>query len=65
MSHRCPRRGCPEQVPDARLMCRTDWYRVPYPLRQAVTLAWRNGAGAGSAEHRAAMAAAIRSVNHG
>jgi hypothetical protein len=46
-------------------MCRTDWYRVPYPLRQAVTLAWRNGAGAGSAEHRAAMAAAIRSVNHG
>jgi len=45
------------------LMCRADWYRVPKPLRNAVWAAWRNGAGAGSPEHTAAISAAIRAVN--
>jgi len=35
---------------------------VPKPLRDAVWTAWRNGAGAGSAEPTAAITAAIRSI---
>jgi hypothetical protein len=61
--HECPRDGCTRQVPEHMLMCRNDWYQVPRPLRDAVWAAWRNGAGAGSPEHRAAIAAAIEAVN--
>jgi hypothetical protein len=64
MSHRCPRNGCPvTDVPDAKLLCPNDWYRVPKPLRRAVWIAWHRGAGAGSPAHRAAMRAAIAAVN--
>ncbi len=63
MSHECPAAGCSRTVPDHMLMCRTDWYRVPPALRDDVWHAWRNGAGAGSADHRAAMVAAIQAVN--
>lgn len=52
MDHECPRNGCTRQVPEHMLMCRSDWYRVPRPLRDAVWATWRNGAGAGSPEHR-------------
>lgn len=61
--HECPRNGCSRQVPAHMLMCRADWYSVPKPLRDAVWAAWRNGAGAGSPEHAAAIDAAIRAVN--
>ena len=61
--HECPRDGCTRQVPPHMLMCRADWYRVPKPLRDAVWAAWRNGAGAGSPEHTAAITAAIEAVN--
>ncbi len=45
------------------LMCRPHWYVVPRPLRDAVWTAWANGAGAGSAAHRAAITAAVDAVN--
>lgn len=63
MSHECPALECKRRVGDDMLMCRADWYRVPKPLRDAVWAAWRNGAGAGSPEHTAAITAAIRAVN--
>jgi len=45
------------------LMCPRHWYLVPKPLRRAVWIAWRRGAGAGSPAHRAAMTAAIAAVS--
>jgi hypothetical protein len=45
------------------LMDRAHWYMVPKPLRDAVWDAWRNGAGAGSAAHMDAIAAAVEAVN--
>jgi hypothetical protein len=58
MSHVCPAPGCETQVPAHMLACRPDWYRIPKPYRQAIWRAWRDGAGAGSLEHRAAVTAA-------
>lgn len=63
MSHRCPARGCEAVVDDARLMCREDWYRVPRPLRNAVTFAYAGGRGLGTEALRHAQDAAIRAVN--
>lgn len=44
-------------------MCRPHWRMVPKPLQRAVWAAWRNGLGAGSPEHAAAIRAAIKAVN--
>jgi hypothetical protein len=63
MSHRCPARGCDTVVDDSKLMCRADWYRVPRPLRTAVTRAYAGGAGLGSEALRHAQDLAIRAVN--
>ena len=63
MSHRCPARGCQAVVSDVHLMCRTDWYRVPRPLRIAVLYAYDGGRGVGSEALRRAQSAAIRAVN--
>jgi hypothetical protein len=41
------------------LACGGHWYQVPRPVRNAVWRAWDNGGGAGSAEHTAAIQAAI------
>ncbi len=62
-SHTCPADGCGKQVPEHMLMCSSDWYRVPKALRNAVWGAWRNGMGAGSPEHTAAIQAAVKAVN--
>ena len=62
MSHQCPAPGCERMVADHMLMCRPDWYRVPQLLRGDVWATWRNGRGAGSADHRAAMFTAIESL---
>jgi hypothetical protein len=64
-SHQCPADGCTRRVPAHQLMCRTDWYRVPKPLRNAVYAAWRSGAGAGTPAHTAAILAAVKAVNEG
>ena len=63
MSHRCPARGCEAVVSDVHLMCRTDWYRVPRPLRIAVLRAYADGRGLRTEELRHAQDAAIRAVN--
>jgi hypothetical protein len=59
MSHRCPGPGCDAQVPYEMLACRRHWYQVPRALRNAVYTAWRNGAGAATSAHTAALDAAI------
>jgi hypothetical protein len=62
MSHRCPARHCETIVSDVHLMCRTDWYRVPRPLRIAVLRAYADSR-VGSEALRRAQHAAIRAVN--
>ena len=39
----CAARGCPEQVPRRRLMCRTHWFQVPADVRASIWLAYRPG----------------------
>jgi hypothetical protein len=63
-SHECPAPGCRQPVTPDRLMCPADWREVPKPLQGAVWAAWRNGAGAGTAAHKAACKAAVRSVTN-
>lgn len=63
VTHECPASPCTEQIDPDMLMCPRHWYLVPKPLRRAVWIAWRRGAGAGSAAHRAAILAAITAVN--
>lgn len=60
--HRCPAPQCRVQVPGGQLVCRDHWRLVPQRLRQRLYATWRGGAGAGSPEHRDAMAAVIESL---
>lgn len=62
-SHECPGRGCKQRVGTGMLACRPHWYMIPKPLRVAVWAAWRDGAGAGSPEHTAAITAAVKALN--
>jgi len=62
MSHKCPGPSCSRMVAGHMLMCRVHWYQVPPGLRSEVWDAWRGGAGAGTAEHREAILAAIKSI---
>ena len=62
--HQCPGpgvsgAGCTRQVAADKLMCPPDWRRVPKPLQNRVWAAWRNGEGAGSAEHARAIHDAV------
>jgi hypothetical protein len=63
MTHECPAAGCTREVSIDMLMCRQHWYMVPGAIRTAVWNAWQDGAGAGTAQHTAAISSAIRSVN--
>lgn len=63
MTHLCPARKCPREVPDHLLMCGIHWRMVPAPLGRAVYAAYDHGAGLGSAELTAAQDAAIRAAN--
>jgi len=53
-THTCPG-GCRTQVPHELLSCRSCWYRLPKPYRDAVNTAHRKGGPA----HRSAIAAAL------
>lgn len=35
-THRCPKRGCDIQVPNAKLACREHWYELSASIRAAV-----------------------------
>ena len=61
--HKCPATGCTLSVAPGKLLCRSHWFMVPAPLREAVWDAWADGAGAGSPAHSAACDAAIGAVN--
>jgi hypothetical protein len=63
MTHLCPARRCPREVPDHLLMCGIHWRLVPGPLARAVYAAYGRGEGLGTPELVAAQAAAIRTVN--
>jgi hypothetical protein len=41
--HRCHALGCTVPVPPQMLMCRTHWFKVPKPLRQAVWSLYQRG----------------------
>jgi len=58
MTHDCP--GCGKHgIGDARLSCPRCWYLLPQPLRSKIWAAWKQGDGAGSPEHRAAITEAL------
>lgn len=59
-THKCPKRGCDLQVRQDQLACTRHWYSVPKALRDEVNRAYRRGT---PDEHRAAMAAAVESMN--
>jgi hypothetical protein len=63
MTHLCPRRGCPREVPDHLLMCGIDWRLVPKPLQRAVNAAYDGPESVGSPQLVAAQRAAIAYVN--
>ena len=56
---RCPVIGCGEPIDPSRLMCRRDWYLVPYALRGRIWATWRSGEAAFSSKHQAAVHEAI------
>lgn len=60
-SHTCPAPGCSVQVPDSMLACRTHWFSLAKPLRDAVWSAYK-GPGVGSPEHSAAVDACVRAL---
>lgn len=62
-THQCPATACTRELRYEMLMCPGHWHMVPRPVRAAVWNAWQDGAGAGTPQHTAARAAAIRSVN--
>jgi hypothetical protein len=34
--HKCPKNGCRVRVPNSKLACRTHWYQLSKPVRDAV-----------------------------
>lgn len=34
--HFCPRKGCAAEVPDRMFACRTDWFALSKPVRDAI-----------------------------
>lgn len=61
-THECPKDGCHARVPFHRLACRPHWYQIPPGFRLAVWDAYRRH-GIGSAQHGAAIRAAIGALN--
>jgi hypothetical protein len=56
---RCPVIGCDQRIDPSRLMCRRDWYLLPYALRGRIWATWRSGQAAFSSTHQAAVHEAI------
>ena len=58
-THTCPGPHCDRQVDYRMLACRTHWYQVPKPLRDAVWRTWADGRGAGMLAHAHAINNAV------
>ena len=41
--HECPIDGCDKKVHRTKLFCRSHWYMVPKPLRDAIWAGYRAG----------------------
>lgn len=54
--HRCPKAGCTADVPHHMLACRTHWFELPKPLRDAIKQTYRRDPEA----HRRNIGEAIR-----
>lgn len=62
-THPCPIARCVVRVAYHQLMCRKHWNMVSHEHQRAVYGTWRDGEGAGSEEHTAAMREAVDAVN--
>jgi hypothetical protein len=62
MTHECPGPRCEARVDPSMLMCPACWRQIPKPVRRAVWIAWRRGAGEGTPAHRAAIRLAVAAV---
>ena len=62
-THRCPVRGCRQEVPATLLMCLRHWRMVPKPIRDAVWATYADGSGVGSLAYLEAIKAAIGAVD--
>ena len=63
MTHLCPTRRCPREVPDHLLMCGIHWRMVPRYLQRAVNTAYQGPASVGTPGLVAAQRRAIEAVN--
>jgi hypothetical protein len=68
MTHLCPTRRCPREVPDHLLMCGIHWRQVPRSMQRAVLTAYDHGRGlypngVPMPALASAQLAAIRAVN--
>ena len=63
LTRECPAGLCTEQAGPDMLMCSGHWRQVPKPVRRAVWIAWRRGAGAGTPAHAAAIRLAVAALN--
>lgn len=61
-THRCPAPPCDREIGADYLACRRHWHMVPKAIRRALLLAWDGGRGRGTPAHRAAMSAAVRTL---
>jgi hypothetical protein len=61
-SHECPGPRCGKQIRDDMLACSRHWYQVSAKTRRRVWAAWRNGEGAGTDEHTAAIYQAVQEM---
>ena len=41
--HTCDAPGCSAERKPKQLMCRPCWFRTPKPLRDAISVSWREG----------------------
>ena len=60
--HDCPGPGCTTRVSDLVAFCEPDEQRIPAHIREAITVAYDRGRGAGKPAHKAAIAAAVRAL---
>lgn len=58
-AHDCPG-GCGAAVKRSQLACRTDWYRLPRDLRDAIDATYHSRAVESARDHRTLLAEALK-----